>query len=81
MTLTEKIKSIDLIGVVQAAGVQLRKTGKNFVGLCPFHNDRSPSLVVYPENLWWCYACQIGRDAVDFIRGGANPTWPSRWEL
>ena len=44
----------DLVAVVESRGVALQRRGKNYVGLCPFHEDKEPSLVVNPEKqLWW----------------------------
>ena len=68
LNITEQIKSIDLVPVVEAAGVELQKRGNNHTGLCPFHADRSPSFVVYPNNRWWCYSDNFGGDACDFIQ-------------
>jgi DNA primase len=52
----ERIKrDTDLVALVQAAGVELRRHGANVVGRCPFHDDQGPSLVVTPsKNLWHC---------------------------
>jgi len=33
---------------------------------CPFHDDRTPSLFVYPDGRWWCFSCDCGGDAIDF---------------
>ncbi len=59
----ERLKEeVALERLVQAAGVVLRRQGQDLVGLCPFHEDRSPSLVVSPaKNLWHCLgACGAG---------------------
>ena len=53
----EKIEAIkrgvDLMALVQSRGVALRQTGKGWFGLCPFHDDKNPSLSVSPDkNLW-----------------------------
>jgi len=48
--------------------VTLRKRGKEYVGLCPFHADKNPSLSVNEEKgLFHCFACGAGGTAVDFI--------------
>jgi len=40
------------------------------VGRCPFHEDRSPSLVVYPgSQSWFCFACDVGGDVFAFVNG------------
>ncbi len=68
----ERIKrDTDLVALVQAAGVELRRHGANLVGRCPFHDDQGPSLVVTPgngKNLWHCMgACQAGGSAIDWV--------------
>lgn len=51
----------DLVAVVESRGVRLQRRGKNWVGLCPFHEDREPSLVVNPEKqLWNCLGACSG---------------------
>lgn len=46
----------------------LRKAGKEYVGKCPLHDDRHPSLSVNPaKGLWHCFACEIGGDVFDFL--------------
>jgi CHC2 zinc finger len=49
--------------------VRLRRTGSDFTGCCPFHEDDSPSLVISPEwNLWHCLdACQGGGSVIDWV--------------
>lgn len=49
--------------------VQLKRRGKNLVGLCPFHNEKTPSFTVYPENeSFYCFGCGAGGEVVSFIR-------------
>jgi DNA primase catalytic core len=46
----------------------LKKSGKDKIGLCPFHEDSEASLVVSPgKNLWHCFACQIGGGPIDWV--------------
>ena len=50
------------------AGVELRRSGRRLTGLCPFHEDRDPSLVVYPHSRsYFCFACDFGGDVIDFV--------------
>ena len=60
---------VSLVSLAEAAGVQLRKTGSDFTGCCPFHEDGSPSLVISPgKNLWHCLgACQAGGSVIDWV--------------
>ena len=53
---------------VSGAGVELRRSGRRLVGLCPFHEDRRPSLLVYEESQsWFCFGCDQGGDVIDFV--------------
>jgi DNA primase len=66
----ERIKrEVDLAVLVQESGVVLRRHGADLLGLCPFHDDREPSLVVTPEkNLWHCLgACRTGGSVIDWV--------------
>lgn len=64
----EKIKAaIDIVDVV-GEFVELTKKGQNYVGLCPFHDDTTPSLSVSPaRGTYKCFACGEGGDAIDFL--------------
>ncbi len=53
--------------------IELKRRGRNLVGLCPFHNEKTPSFTVYPEtNSFFCFGCGIGGDAIGFIRNIEN---------
>ncbi len=57
--------------------VTLRKRGVNYVGLCPFHNDKTPSFYVSPsKGLCKCFACGKGGNAVHFIMEHEQLTYP-----
>jgi DNA primase len=61
-----------LAEIEEVAGryVHLRRSGRRYVGLCPFHDDRrTPSLIIFPESgCWWCFgACNGGGDVFDFV--------------
>jgi len=60
----QKLDIVDEIGAV----VPLRKSGKAFKGLCPFHGERTPSFYVFPETgTWRCFGCNEGGDLFTFI--------------
>ncbi len=49
--------------------VNLRRAGRNLVGLCPFHGEKTPSFNVYPENgSFYCFGCGVGGDVITFVR-------------
>ncbi len=58
---------------VVSAYVNLRRTGSTMKGLCPFHNEKTPSFTVYPENgSYYCFGCQNGGDVITFVRNIEN---------
>lgn len=49
--------------------IGLRRRGSVMAGLCPFHNDHTPSLIVWPESQRWrCFACNIGGDVITWVQ-------------
>ena len=66
----ERLKSeISLERLIEAAGIELKRAGADLIGTCPFHADKTPSLVVSPrKNLWHCLgACQAGGTVIDWV--------------
>jgi DNA primase catalytic core len=66
----ERMKAeVSLVRLVEASGVALEKRGADHVGRCPFHDDKTPSLVVTPaKNLWRCFgACDAGGDVIAWV--------------
>jgi len=62
------IEKPSILGVIQAEGVELKQRGRNFVGRCPFHSEKTPSFVVNPERQRWkCFGCGASGDVVDFV--------------
>ncbi len=60
----EAIDIVDLVG----SYISLRRSGKNFVGLCPWHDDSRPSLQINPERQTFrCWVCNVGGDAFSFL--------------
>ena len=64
-TIKAKVDVADEIGLV----VALQKSGKSLKGLCPFHNERSPSFYVFRETqTWHCFGCNKGGDVFSFVQ-------------
>lgn len=66
----DKIKrEISLDELLRKSGIELKRQGKDLIGLCPFHNDKEPSLVISPaKNLWNCLgACKEGGSVIDWV--------------
>jgi DNA primase len=64
----EEIKQRADIYDVVSEYVVLRRRGKDFVGLCPFHDEKSPSFTVSPtKQMYYCFGCQAGGNAIKFL--------------
>lgn len=65
----ERLKTeISVERLVEASGISLKKSGKDLLGQCPFHDDGEPSLVVTPsKNLWHCFGCGLGGNPIDWV--------------
>ena len=77
-------KILDATNIVDVVGefVTLRKAGVNYKGLCPFHDDTTPSFMVSPaKNICHCFACGEGGNAVNFLMKHEQITYPEalRW--
>ena len=54
--------------LAEARGIKLRRVGKNLMGLCPFHQEKTPSLSITPStNKWHCLGCGKGGTAIDWV--------------
>lgn len=66
-TIEEVKQRADIVDVI-SEHVVLRKGGKGFVGLCPFHNEKTPSFSVSPtKQMYYCFGCNAGGDAIKFL--------------
>ena len=77
-------KIMDATNIVDVVGefVTLRKAGVNYKGLCPFHDDKTPSFMVSPaKQICHCFACGEGGNAVNFLMKHEQITYPEalRW--
>jgi CHC2 zinc finger len=62
-------KEVSLERLAEARGIELQRHGADLIGRCPFHDDKTPSLVISPKkNLWHCLgACSTGGTAIDWV--------------
>ena len=61
------------IGDVVGRYIKLKRRGKNLVGLCPFHNEKTPSFNVHPDDGFYkCFGCGASGDAITFLRETEN---------
>ncbi len=76
MSAVEEIKArLSIVDIVSESGVKLRKSGKSYIGFCPFHhNTRTPAFVVWPETgTWRCFGqCNEGGDIFKFVMKKEN---------
>ena len=80
-TVERILDAADIVDVVSEF-VTLRKRGVNYVGLCPFHDDKTPSFYVSPsKGVCQCFACGKGGNAVHFVMEHEQITYPEalRW--
>jgi DNA primase len=64
----ETVEAADMVEVVQAR-TQLRRSGARWTGLCPFHDEKTPSFSVNPaDKLYYCFGCGKGGDVIGFVR-------------
>jgi DNA primase len=74
MSVVDEVKSRIEIADVVGEQVPLKRSGRNFSGLCPFHSERTPSFIVSPERqTWHCFgACATGGDVFSFVMKREN---------
>jgi DNA primase len=69
----DRVDLVDLVG----RHVSLKKAGRSYKGLCPFHHEKTPSFVVTPERgTWHCFGCGEGGNAFAFLMKHENLTFP-----
>ncbi len=68
MTPSEEVKNkLDIVEVIREY-ITLKPAGRNFQALCPFHNEKTPSLVISPDKqIWHCFGCAKGGDVFTFV--------------
>ncbi|MCZ6783619.1 MAG: DNA primase, partial [Proteobacteria bacterium] len=68
-----RVDIVDLIGRY----VELKKAGRSYKGLCPFHNEKTPSFNVSPDRqIYHCFGCDVGGDVIGFLMSHETLTFP-----
>src|SRR5215218_4298102 len=77
----ERVKEAADIVEIVSAHTDLRRQGERFVGLCPFHDERTPSFSVDPrEKLYYCFGCEAGGDVFRFVEEKEGLSFPEAVE-
>ena len=71
----------DIVEVISGY-VQLKKKGRNYVGICPFHREKTPSFTVTPEkHIFYCFGCGAGGNVFKFLMLKENVAYPEAVEM
>lgn len=81
--LVEEIKARnDIVAVVEQYVRLDKRSGSNFFGLCPFHNEDTPSFSVAPnKQIFYCFGCHKGGNVIQFVREVEKCTWPQALKI
>ncbi len=84
MITTDSIEALKArLDIVDVVGnyVELRKSGTNFKGVCPFHDEKTPSFVVSPQKqIYHCFGCGAGGDSIKFVMEHDKLSYPEALE-
>lgn len=80
--LLEELRArLDIVEVISDY-VALKRSGQNYKGLCPFHSEKTPSFMVHPaKQIYHCFGCGVGGDAVGFVMKYENLTFRESLEF
>jgi hypothetical protein len=75
-------RTANLVEVIKARGILLKQKGSDFVACCPFHEEKTPSFKVTPaKNLFHCFGCGAGGDAIEFLKRFDGVSFPKAVQL
>ena len=75
-TIREIRDRVDVVGLI-GRYVELKKAGRNLKGLCPFHNEKTPSFNVQPDRqIFHCFGCGEGGDVITFLQRHDGLSFP-----
>lgn len=68
-TIDEIQSRSDIVDIISECGVALRPAGQSYKGLCPFHDEKTPSFTVSPQRqMFYCFGCQTGGNVITFVQ-------------
>ena len=81
--LVDEIKARnDIVSVVEQYVRLDKRSGSNYFGLCPFHNEDTPSFSVSPnKQIFYCFGCHKGGNVINFVREVEKCTWPQALKI
>ena len=80
--IVEEVRSRNDIVDVISGYVKLQKKGSNYFGLCPFHNEKSPSFSVSPQKqMYYCFGCGAGGNVITFLMEYESYTFPEALKI
>lgn len=81
-SIVDEIKAkLDIVDVISGY-IELKRTGQNYKGLCPFHSEKTPSFTVSPDKqIFHCFGCSVGGNLVNFIMQHDNLSFPEALNL
>ncbi len=75
-TVEEIQRRSDIVEVISEFGISLRPAGRDYKGLCPFHDEKTPSFTVSMEKqIFYCFGCQIGGNVIFFVQKHEGKTF------
>src|SRR3989338_1888376 len=82
MDQVEEVKQKNDIVTVIGAHVGLKRAGRNFKGLCPFHQEKTPSFMVSPDKqIYHCFGCGVGGNVFNFLMRHERIEFPEAVEV